>query len=381
VSAALYVDVLMAGHSTASRLNYMRATAWEMRTPGAPLVRSQRELPTPGADDVVIEVAGCGVCHTDLSFLYEGVPTRHPLPLILGHEIAGTVTLTGSATTHLAGRRVIVPAVIPCGRCDPCRRGRGDICKAQVFPGNDVDGGFASHLVVPGGALCVLPASVPAGPDLARLAVCADAVSTAYAAVRKSGLTKDALAIFVGAGGVGGFGIQIAHALGARVVAIDIDPERLAAVTRFGADWTLDGGGPAKELRARIREIVKAHGLPGAEWRIFETSGTRAGQETAFALLTHGAVLGIVGYHAGDVTVRLSNLMAFAARAEGTWGCPPELFPQVVDLVLSRKVTIEPFVELHAMATINDVLERLRRHELRRRPILVPEPTNAKESP
>src|ERR1035438_10449103 len=75
-------------------------------------------------DEVIIEVAGCGVCHTDIGFAYEGIPTRHALPLILGHEIAGRVVLGGEQAENWIGRSVIVPAVIPCGACDACRSGR-----------------------------------------------------------------------------------------------------------------------------------------------------------------------------------------------------------------------------------------------------------------
>jgi 6-hydroxycyclohex-1-ene-1-carbonyl-CoA dehydrogenase len=352
-----------------------------MRRPGGPLVRTTLEIAAPGPSEAVVEVAGCGICHTDLAFLYEGVPTRHALPLVLGHEVSGTVTSAGSEATALLGRRVVVPAVIPCDRCDLCRRGRGDICKSQVFPGNDVHGGFASHLLVPARGLCALPAGFPGGRELAKLAVCADAASTAYAAVRKSGLAAGDFAIFVGSGGVGGFGIQIAHAIGARVLAIDVDDGRLALMSRFGAEWTVNAASqPPKELRARIRDIVKGASLAATEWKIFETSGTRQGQETAFALLVHGATLGIVGYYPGDATVRLSNLMAYAARAEGTWGCPPDLFPEVLDLVLSGKVAIDPFIEFHPMDAINDVLEKLHAGAIRRRPVLVPEPASPKES-
>src|SRR4051794_38307495 len=78
------------------------------------------ELPAiePAVGDVVVEVAGCGLCHTDVSFAYGGVPTRHPLPLILGHEISGRVVDAGGQAAEWIGRSVIVPAVIPCGACD-----------------------------------------------------------------------------------------------------------------------------------------------------------------------------------------------------------------------------------------------------------------------
>lgn len=350
----------------------MKVVAWQMRAVGAPLARTEMELRSPGADEALVRVAGCGVCHTDLGFLFEGVPTRHPLPLVLGHEVAGVVESAGDRAAHLVGRPVIVPAVMPCGTCDLCTRGRGDICKAQVFPGNDDHGGFATHLVVPARGLCPVAPGTQ-GSELARLSVVADAVSTAYAAVEKSGLAAGDFAIFVGGGGVGGFGAQIAAARGARVLVIDVDPDRLALLSRHGATWTLDVRGLApKDVRAKVRDLAKAAKLSPTEWRIFETSGTKAGQEAAFALLVHGAYLGIVGFHPGDVTVRLSNLMAFAARAEGTWGCPPEWFPRVLALVEHGKVALDPFLEFFPLESINDVLGRLERHELRRRPVLVP---------
>ena len=69
---------------------------------------------------MLIKVAACGVCHTDLGFYYDGVPTRHPFPLILGHEISGTVVEAGDGAEDWVGKQVVVPAVIPCGECDAC---------------------------------------------------------------------------------------------------------------------------------------------------------------------------------------------------------------------------------------------------------------------
>src|SRR6476469_9032280 len=89
----------------------------------SPRVFSACEIPTlvPGPGEVVVEVAGCGLCHTDVGFAFGGVPTRHPLPLILGHEIAGRVVDARTDATAWLDRDVIVPAVIPCGDCDACR--------------------------------------------------------------------------------------------------------------------------------------------------------------------------------------------------------------------------------------------------------------------
>ena len=97
------------------------------------------------------------------------------------------------------------------------------------------------------------------------------------------------------------------------------------------------------------------------------------GQELAWALLNHGAYLGVVGFTMEPVTVRLSNLMAFDARAEGTWGCLPALYPSALELVLSGRVKIAPFVEKRPLSTINEVFGALTRHEISKRPVLVPD--------
>lgn len=350
----------------------VKVTGWAMHARGAPLVPFEYEA-LAGPGQALVEVAACGVCHTDLSFLDDGVPVRHALPLILGHEVSGRVVGLGAgAPSSLLGRPVVVPAVIPCGGCHACSNGRGSTCRRQVFPGNDVHGGFASHLVVPAHGLCPVDPQV-SDDDLRHLSVVADAVSTAYEAVRRADVAAGDLAVVVGAGGVGGFAVQVARAMGARVLAIDVDPERLALVAAHGAEWTLDASGLSpQDVKARARALAKEAALSPAGWKLFETSGTPRGQEAAFALLGPGAHLGVVGYHAGDVTVRLSNLMAFDARAEGVWGCPPARYPQVLDLIAAGRVVLGPFVETFPLELVNDVLARLRSKALKRRPVLVP---------
>jgi len=266
--------------------------------------------------------------------------------------------------------------------CAVCRDGRGNICSAQVFPGNDLHGGFATHVVVPARGLCRVPgfagdAAAPlgrSGVSLAELAVLADAVSTPWQAIRRSGLAAGDVAIFVGAGGVGGFGVQLAAALGAHVVALDVDAARLAPMREHGASLAIEVRGRApKDVRKEIAAFAKAAGAPAVRWRIFETSGHPAGQELAWGLLNHGAYLGVVGFTMESVSVRLSNLMAFDARAEGTWGCLPELYPSALELILAGRVRIAPFVERRPLSSIDAVFGALARHELSKRPVLVPD--------
>jgi len=356
----------------------MRIRSWLVSEPGQPMRLEEREE-SPGPGEVVVGVAGCGVCHTDLGYYYEGVPTRHPFPLTLGHEVSGTVLETGPGAEAWAGASVVVPAVIPCGGCPACRDGRGPICPNQVFPGNDVHGGFASALRVPARGLCRVPdlsdpAQNPARLELADLAVIADAISTPYQAVLRAGLEPGDLAVFVGVGGVGGFGVQIAAALGARVVAIDVSPERLESMAAHGAALTLRADQmDFKALRGAVRAFADEHAIPSWRHRIFETSGTPAGQATAFGLLGHGGYLSVVGFTPAKVELRLSNLMAFHATVQGNWGCLPERYPAVLELVLQGSVKVAPFVERRPMSSINQTFADIHERRVSGRVILTPE--------
>jgi 6-hydroxycyclohex-1-ene-1-carbonyl-CoA dehydrogenase len=346
-----------------------------MTRPGQPIASAEFNPFQAGAGEVVIEIAGCGVCHTDLGYYYDGVRTKHDLPLTLGHEISGRVVEAGPDTLYWVDRAVIVPAVIPCGTCDACRRGKSTICPNQKMPGNDIHGGFATHIVVPAHGLCLIDETRlrESGLDLADLSVIADAVTTPYQAVTQAGVRPGDLVIVNGVGGVGGYAVQIAAALGGTVVAIDVNDDKLAAIAQTGASLTLNARVlSARELKAAIQAFAKDHALRLTEWIILECSGTRVGQETAFSLINHGATLCVVGFTMDKVEVRLSNLMAFHARALGNWGCPPDLYPAALDLVLTGRVKVAPFVEKHPLGDINQVFEAVHHGGLKRRAVLVP---------
>jgi len=356
----------------------MQVSSWVVQHVAQPMAPGSR-AETAGPGEVIVQVAGCGVCHTDLGFFYDGVPTRHGFPLTLGHEISGTVVEAGAGAEPWLGRAVVVPAVLPCGECPACRTGRGQICPTQIFPGSDVHGGFASHVRLPARGLCPVPdlgdSSVnPGGISLADLSVVADAISTPYQAIVRSGLGAGDIAVFVGAGGVGGFGIQVAAALGAGVVAIDVSRERLDRMASHGAALTIDPAAiELKDLRKQVRTFADSRGVPSWRVKIFETSGTTRGQATAFALLGHGGYLSVVGYTPQSVELRFSNLMAFDATAQGNWGCLPEHYPAIVDLVLQGRIALAPFIESRPLATINEVFAELHAGGVLRRLVLIPE--------
>jgi len=349
------------------------AYGFQLTAPGVPLTRLDLPPLEPGPDQVVVQIAGCGVCHTDIGFAMDGIPTRHALPLILGHEISGRVVVAGTGASEWLGRAVIVPAVVPCGACPACAAGRPTICRDQFMPGNHGHGGFATHVLVPANGLCSVPEELPGDLTLEMLSVIADAVTTPLEAIHRAALSPADVAVFIGVGGIGGFGVQLAAALGAEVIAIDIDPTRLDLAIRHGARLALDAvDSDFKQLRQAVRSFVRESGRQGPGLKIFETSGTPQGQETAFGLLGPGAHLSVVGFTPEKVELRLSNLMAFDATAEGNWGSAPERYPEALQFVLEGKVVLEPFVEIHPLEQAPAVIQAVAAHEISRRAILVP---------
>jgi 6-hydroxycyclohex-1-ene-1-carbonyl-CoA dehydrogenase len=347
------------------------AAAFFLETPSRPLVWRDLEV-AAGPGEALVEVAACGLCHTDLSFASGAVAPRHDLPLVLGHEITGRVVAAGEGAEHLLGRPVLVPAVLPCGDCAWCRAGRSNACPSQRMPGNDVHGGFASHVALPARFLVPLD-DAPAGFPLADLAVVADAVSTAWQAVRRAALVPGDAAFVVGAGGVGAFVVQVARALGARVAACDPSSERLALAAEHGAEAVVRiAGDDERAVRRQVHGLARDWGVPAVSWRIFECSGTPQGQTLAWSLLSSAATLVQVGYTPDRVSLRLSSLMAYDATACGSWGCPPESYPDVLRLVWSGEVVLAPFLEHAPLSDLNELLADMAAHRLRRRMILHP---------
>jgi 6-hydroxycyclohex-1-ene-1-carbonyl-CoA dehydrogenase len=156
-------------------------------------------------------------------------------------------------------------------------------------------------------------------------------------------------------------------------VAVDVDADRLELASAYGAALALNARECA-DVKSAVRSFARQSGRHGIGLKIFETSGTAAGQQTAFSLLDPGAHLAIVGYTAQKVEVRLSNLMAFDATARGNWGCPPSQYPNALAMVLEGKIHIQPFVEMHPLEEAQQVLEAVHHHQLRRRAVLVPQP-------
>lgn len=320
----------------------------------------KKEIPVPDLKEgeVLVEIAGCGVCHTDLGFFYDGVPTFSKPPLTLGHEISGTVV---SGDKRWIGKEVIIPGAMPCRKCHLCKIGRGNRCLDQKMPGNSLGiyGGFASHIPVPSIDLCEVKNR--GATPLEHLAVIADAGTTPYQAARKADVGPGDNIIVIGVGGVGQYMVQIAKALGTSIViAIDIDDERLEKMLVYGADFVINSKDKSpKHVSTELKTIRKENDLPNYGWKIFEVSGTKPGQDLALSLLTFIGKLIIIGFGLQKVEYSISRLMAFDAEIIGVWGCLPEFYPIVLNMVLTKKIEVEPFVQTRPMSSIAETFEEV----------------------
>jgi 6-hydroxycyclohex-1-ene-1-carbonyl-CoA dehydrogenase len=347
--------------------------AWQMGEPGK-LARASLDVPEIQPGEVLVEIAGCGVCHTDLSYFYHGVKTITEPPLTLGHEISGRVI---AGDQKWVGKEVIIPAVMPCNNCPICAAGRNNRCLAQKMPGNSLGnmGGFASHIVVPSMDLC--PVENRGDMPLENLAVVADAITTPYQAAMRADIQPGDMTIVVGTtGGVGVYMTQMLAAMGAKVVlGIGRNPEKLERAKQYGATSVISSQDKsAKDIRGEFREYCKANNLPSNYgWKIFECTGALAGQEVALELLSFIGKLVVVGFGTDVNQYSISRLMAFDAEIIGTWGCLPKYYPKVLDMVLSGKIALKPLTELRPMSTIEETFKEADAGKLVKRVILTPD--------
>lgn len=345
---------------------------WQMVEPGK-LARVSIDVPELRPGEALVEVAGCGVCHTDIGYFFDGVPTVTKPPLTLGHEIAGRVV---AGSDDLTGKEVIVPAVMPCNDCAICASGRGNRCLKQAMPGNSLGiyGGFSNYIPVPAADLCVVEDRK--GMPLEHLAVVADAITSPYQAAKRADIGEGDLVVITGAtGGIGVYMTQIASVMGARaVVAIARNQDKLDRSLQFGATKAISTKDKSvKDVREEFRAYCKENKLPSFGWKLFECTGSKMGQEICLELLGFVGKMLVVGFGTSKVEYMLSRLMAFDAEIIGTWGCLPKYYPEVLSMVLDGRIKVDPFVEVRPMSHIEEVFKLSHEGKLIKRVVLTPD--------
>jgi alcohol dehydrogenase, propanol-preferring len=333
----------------------MRAAVF--RAAHQPLTVEDWPTPSPAAGEILVKVAACGVCHTDLHYIDHGTPTFKTPPLVLGHEISGTVAALGAgAEGFKTGDKVLLAAVLTCGRCAACRSGRENICERSKMLGNDLDGGYAEFVVAPAKDAFLIPDGVP----LAEGSILADAVTTPYhAVVRRARVAPGDWVVVFGCGGIGLNIVQIAVAAGARVIAVDRLANKLALAKSLGAEATVDatvGAGVGKTVR-------KLTGGAGADIAL-EAIGNAATQEMAVACVRTGGRVVLVGYSPDVLPLNAGRVMYREIEVIGSLGCRPVDYPRVIELARSGRIKLKEMVtHRFPLEKINDAFAVLRSGE------------------
>ena len=323
------------------------------------LVIENLPIPEISENELLIKVAACGVCHTDLHYIDHGVSTFKNPPLILGHEAAGIVEQSKS-TKFKKGDRVLIPSVLSCGECDYCLSGRENICRNMLMPGNSIDGAYAQFIKVPAKDIIIMPDEIP----LEEGCIIADAISTPYHAVINRAEIRYGERVFVlGCGGVGINVVQIAVLAGAEVIACDIDDKKLEIAQEFGAKYVIN---PQK---TEIKDFLKQNG--GFVDAAFEVIGKPETIEMAFRTLGIAGRLCIIGYTNQNITINPAKIMFFEQEIIGSCGCPPSDYIKIIDLVKQGKINLKKLIaNRYELENINKAFDELREGKVLRNIIL-----------
>src|SRR2546425_5230839 len=285
---------------------------------GGPLTIEDIPTPAPQAGEVLVRVAACGVCHTDLHVIKGEV--QFPLPCVLGHEISGVVeAVAADVKTTQPGDAVVCSFIMPCGVCHYCVRGRDDLCET-FFAMNRLRvtlhdgtsrlcrsdgtglamysmGGLAEYAVVP--ASDVFPA--PAGVPLTDACILGCAMMTAYGAVKhQARVQPNETVAVIGTGGVGSNVIQVAKTFGAgQIIAVDVRDDKLEAARGLGATHTVNA---AREEAGGAGQ-TPARGRGGG--RVIEALGRPETVANAFMMTRDGGRTGGIGIAPGTTTARI----------------------------------------------------------------------------
>jgi propanol-preferring alcohol dehydrogenase len=200
--------------------------------PGQALELHELPIPTVGSDDVLVKVKAAGICHSDAHYR-AGVSPVKPLPMTLGHEVAGVIEVVGTSVRDFKpGERVCLHYMVTCGVCKYCQRGSEQFCTSGSMIGKYRDGGYAEYIMVPARSVFHLPTEIPF--EQGAIMMCSSA--TSFHALKKVRLQPGEKAAIFGVGGLGISAVQLAHAFGAlQVFAVDIHPGKLALAEEHGA--------------------------------------------------------------------------------------------------------------------------------------------------
>jgi propanol-preferring alcohol dehydrogenase len=314
---------------------------------GAPLELREAPVPEPAFNEVLIDIASCGVCHTDLHAARGDWPVKPTLPFIPGHEVTGSVAATGPGVTHLrVGDRVGVPWLYSaCGQCEFCLSGWETLCPNQSNTGYSVNGGFAEYMVAPAAFAAKLPEEL--GFDDAAPILCAGV--TTYKGLKETDAQPGDWVVISGVGGLGHVAVQYAVAMGYRVIAVDIAGDKLDLARALGAEITLDARrvDPAYEVQ---RLVCGAHG-------VLVTAVSPNAFTQAIGMLRRGGTVSLVGLPPGSFETPIFDVVLKRLTIRGSIVGTRADLVEALDFAARGKVRAT--YETQPLEAINDIFQRL----------------------
>ena len=300
---------------------------------GQPLEIQERRIPEPSVDQVLVRLEASGLCHTDIHAAHGDWPVKPMPPFVPGHEGVGIVEKVGGrVTAHQLGDRVAIPWLgHACGHCRYCIDGRETLCESQQNSGYSIDGAFAEYAVVD----ARYAVRVPEGVEPFDAAPLSCAGLTAYKSVKVAHVQPGETVAVFGIGGLGHLAVQYARLVGATVIAVDIDDEKLELATSLGADHVVNA--------LKVDPVVAIQRLGGADVALAYAVSPKA-FEQAFASLSRGG-----------------RLVCVALPAEGTMSIP--IFDtvlkgiEIIGSIVGTRQDLAEVFELHALGRTRVIAE------------------------
>jgi alcohol dehydrogenase, propanol-preferring len=326
---------------------------------GSPLVLEQWDIPSPGANQIVIKTEACGVCHTDLHAAKGDWPVKPTLPFIPGHEAIGLVTAVGSGVSIVKeGDRVGVPWLYSaCGHCEYCLSAWETVCPDAKFGGYTSNGGFAEYILADPDYVALVPAGLSA-IEAAPL-ICAGV--TTYKGIKQTEARPGEWVAISGVGGLGHLAVQYAKAMGLLVCAIDIDAGKLAHAKRLGADLVFNAraGDPGAALKKETGG--GAHG-------VLITAPSLIAFKQGIGMTRRRGTCVLIGLPPGEFPVPLFDVVANCITIRGSFVGTRYDMAEALRFAADGKVKAD--IELAPLSSINDVFNRLEHGDVASRVVL-----------
>jgi propanol-preferring alcohol dehydrogenase len=325
---------------------------------GKPLEIREVPVPTPGPGQLLVKIAACGVCHTDLHAAEGDWPVKPSPPFIPGHEGVGQVVAVGAGVSHIKeGDRVGIPWLhSACGHCEHCLGGWETLCHAQSNTGYSVNGGFAEYAL----AEAEYAGRLPDNADFIEIAPILCAGVTVYKGLKMTDTRPGQWVAISGVGGLGHKAVQYARAMGLNVAAVDVDDAKLEFARRLGASLTVNARqqDPAAFLQ---QEIGGMHG-------VLVTAVSPKAFEQALGMTRRGGTVALNGLPPGEFSLSIFDMVLNGTTVRGSIVGTRLDLQEALDFAGQGKVRAT--VASEPLENINDIFARMHKGQIEGRIVL-----------